>query len=211
MSYIESLLNENKRINVSCQTDNEYKISSNQCSWCAALFGLNYEELIRSFFASNKDKFLKIYHNCLKEGSELRRDNNKYLYGENIDSENLFEQLNMSKRIVANFSYLSGTDNDFIKILPDDLKNEFYTRIHVPINNLSVIKSYKFCLISRHGQSFTVIPIGDSFLVLDSHVHTIGLMNYDNVVKYIKYQSVSNSESDSETDGHLHVTILCGI
>lgn len=43
MSYIESLLNKDQLINVSCQTDSEYKISSNQCSWCVALFALNYD------------------------------------------------------------------------------------------------------------------------------------------------------------------------
>ena len=73
------------------------------------------------------------------------------------------------------------------------------------INNFDLVKSYKFCLISRHGQSFAIIPINDLFLVLDSHVHTIKLMNYNNISKYIKYQ-IGNT---IDTTAHLHITILC--
>lgn len=73
------------------------------------------------------------------------------------------------------------------------------------IDDFGLLKSYKFCLISRHGQSFAIIPIGDLFLVLDSHVHTIGLMNYNNITKYIKYQIGDTID----TTAHLQITILC--
>lgn len=52
MSYIESLLEPNNIINVPCQIDVEYKISSNQCSWCATLFGLNWRELKQNFYTN---------------------------------------------------------------------------------------------------------------------------------------------------------------
>lgn len=207
MSFIENLL-ENTKINVPCQTDNEYKIASNQCSWCAALFGLKWRELANNFYV-NKENFLEIYLNCLNEGSELRQKYGTHLYGENIDSSNLKEKLNLKDHIVGEFTYLqkgeeSSQKENLIDILPDDLKNEFYTRSYMQINNFSLLKSYKYCLISRHGQSFTVIPIGDMFLILDSHVHTVGLMSYDNLVKYIKYQT-----SDNNDTSYLHVTVLC--
>lgn len=93
---------------------------------------------------------------------------------------------------------------ELLSILPNDLKNEFYTREYLKIEDLSLLSTYKFILVSRHGQSFTLISMGESFLVLDSHVHTIVMMTKENAYKYIKYQ---NSENEL---GYLFVTLLCG-
>lgn len=206
MSYIESLLDTDKRIQVPCQTDSEYKITSNQCSWCAALFGLRYKELKESWF-KDKETFLNIYKSCLEQGTKMRKEHGIYLYGENIDSSNLIEKLELNKNINVQFTYIendSESDN-FINILPKDLKNEFYTRKYFSINDFTILSSYKFILVSRHGQSLTLIPFGDSFLVLDSHVHIVGMMNKKNAYKYIKYQL-----NDNSTDGYLYLTLLCG-
>ena len=42
------------------------------------------------------------------------------------------------------------------------------------------------------------------FFVLDSHVHTIDQMSYDNLLKYIKYEIC-----ETDNSSHLHITILC--
>lgn len=204
MSFIEKLLE--NQFEVPCQTDSEYKITSNQCSWCAAIFGLKYREL-RDAFLSDKTKFLEIYKTCLEEGTKLRKEFAIPLYGENIDNPVLNRELKLAENIFleATFELNEDKSDDFLSILPTDLKNEFYTRKYLKITELSAITNYKFILISRHGQSFTLIPIGNLFLVLDSHVHTVGLMTRENAFKYIIYD-----DSEESVTGYLNVTLLCG-
>ena len=207
MSYIESLLESNKRIQVPCQTDSEYKITSNQGAWCASLFGLKYRELKESWY-KNPDDFLNIYKKCLEQGTNLRKEHGIYLYGENIDSSNLNEKLELNKNIYVRFTYIENASkrDEIINILSDDLINEFYTRKYFSIGDFTILSSYKFILVSRNAQSLTLIPIGDSFLVLDSHVNIVGMMNKQNTYKYMKYQLNDNSSSDK----YLFLTIMCG-
>lgn len=204
MSFIDNLIISTQKVTVSCQTDEEYKITSNQCSWCAALFGLKYRELKDSFM-TDKNKFIEIYSQCLKEGTMLRKEYGVPVYGENIDNNILKDKLDLERRIMIQFTLeLNKEDADeLLHILPMDLKTEFYTRKYIEVTNLSSLSLYKYILISRHGQSFTLIPFGSMFLVLDSHVHTIGLMSEENVFKYIKYSL------DDEPTGYLFATILC--
>lgn len=204
MSFIEKLLISSQKISVPCQTDEEYKITSNQCSWCAALFGLKYKEL-KDAFISDKSKFLEIYTECLKEGTNLRKEFGKPVYGENIDNETLKEKLNLEDKIMIEFTYELNKDSrdELVSILPEDLKKEFYTEKYIDISDFLALSLYKFILISRHGQSFTLVPFGEYFLVLDSHVHNVGLMTKDNAYKYIKYSL------DYELTGYLFTTILC--
>jgi hypothetical protein len=207
MEYIESLLEINKRIKVPCQTDLEYKVTSNQSSWCAALFGLKYKELKESWY-KNQDDFLNIYKNCLKEGTIMRKENGIYLCGENIDNSNLIKKLELNKNIHVKFTYIKNVYNcdEFTNSLSDDLKDEFYTRKYSLIDDFTILSSYKFILVSCHGHSLTLIPIGDYFLVLDSYVNIIGLMNKKNTYKYMGHLSNNNSLPDK----YLYLTILCG-
>ena len=204
MSFIEKMLQNS--VTVPCQTDSDYKSASNQCSWCAALFGVKYREL-RDAFINDKNKFIEIYKNCLEEGTNLRKQFGVPVYGENIDNPTLQKELNLSQNIFLETSFELNEDKseELLSILPPDLKNEFYTRKYLKIEDFSFLSSYKFILVSRHGQSFTLITIGDSFLVLDSHVHTVGIMNKENVYKYIKYQTNKNDIRD-----YLLVTLLSG-
>lgn len=204
MSFIEKLLKNS--IDVPCQTDSEYKTASNQCSWCAASFAVKYRELKDAFF-NDKDNFVEIYKKCLEEGTRLRKQFGVPVYGENIDNPTLGKELNLSKNIFLEATYELNDDKsgEFLSILPMDLKNEFYTKKYLKINDLSLLSAYKFILVSRHGQSFTLISVGNSFLVLDSHVHTVGLMTSENAHKYIKYQTGENDVLE-----YLSVTLLCG-
>jgi hypothetical protein len=204
MSLIESLLESTKTVTVPCQTDEEYKITSNQCSWCAAIFGIRYKELLH-LFLHDKDKFVQLYQECLMEGTKLRKEHKKPTYGENIDNTLLKKTLDLEKRIIVNFTFEENKQerDELLSILPEDLKNEFYSNKYFELSNLSSLSTYKFILVSRHGQSFTLIPFYNYFLVLDSHVHTVGLMTKENTYKYIKYSL------DDNITGYLFTTILC--
>lgn len=198
--YLESLIIKNTSTNVPCQTDPEYKaISSNQCSWCAAEFAKNAHTLKRLFF-SDRSAFVELYKTCLLEGSIKRRDNNNRQYGENIDNTALlgFYELENYKFETI----LLNNDPEFIEILPKDLREEFYQRRHVDGDSLDAIIGNIYVMASRHGQSFTIIPlINDLFLILDSHVHNIGLVNRDGLDKYVKH----------DHGGHTHITLIYGM
>jgi hypothetical protein len=60
-------------------------------------------------------------------------------------------------------------------------------------------------MFGRHGQTFTVFPLEDKFLVLDSHVHFVGIMDFKNLIKYIKMETKGASSY-----GYLFVTIVSG-
>ena len=184
---------------VPCQTDPEYaKISSNQCSWCAAEFATNAKKLIR-LFAEDKNAFKDLYKQCLSQGSIKRQLNNGTQYGENIDNSGLLGNYQMT-----NFKFktiILNNDPSFVEVLPNDLKEEFYSRIHVKEDNIDDITGNIYVMVSRHGQSFTVIPIGDRYLILDSHIHTLGLIDRVGLEKYIKH----------DHGGHTHVTLIYGM
>lgn len=204
MSYIETLLNQNNRVVVPCQTDIEYKITSNQCSWCAGMFVLKYIEL-KKHFLDNKDLFIQTYKECLEIGTQLRKDVGTKLYGENIDNLVLLDKFNLSSKIFIKFTFEENTNNGYLDILPDELKSEFYSQKHLGVTDFNILLSYKFSMVSRHGLSFALITIGSMFLVLDPHAHTAGLMTSENAFKYIKY------EIDGSDLGCLYITILCGV
>lgn len=204
MSFIESLLLPEKRRNVPCQTDSEYsEISSNQCSWCAAEFANHCDELKTAFFASD-DSFIGLYKECMKSGSLNRKTYKKSVYGENIDNKTLKNVTKLS--VCLECTYVEGDDilrNELMILLPDDLKKEFYTNAYIRATDFEFIKSYKFTLVSRHGQSLCLLNVGGSFIVLDSHVRTVGMMTYENTVKYMLCKV-------SEPAGYTMVTCLCG-
>jgi hypothetical protein len=188
-------------ITVLCQTDAAFSsISSNQCSWCAALFAKHAKELKQYFVSNDTKMFLEIYNKCLQEGSLLRKQYGTKLYGENIDNERIKKYVELET--VADFTLLANEDPTFLELLPDDLKYEFYKNIHIKIDDLSVITGNLFAMISRHGQSFTVVPVtSDIFLIFDSHVHIVRTMNKEEMEKYVK----------CDHGGYLHLTIILGL
>lgn len=204
MSLISTLLDNNNIITVSAQTDEKYKnISSNQCSWCAWEFAVNAIKLIHFYNSKNKTEFINLYNLCLLNGSNKRVNGNK-IYGENIDTPELINSYS-SYNLMPLFSYTYKINNndDFLKILHKDLKEEFYSREHVQINNydnfINDIHQGTGLLVSRHGQSLFVVKVDtNKNLVLDSHVHEIGYMNDYNLKTYIL----------NNNGGHTHLTII---
>ena len=198
MSYIESLLNEKHRIKVPCQTD------FNQSSWCAALFGLNYNKLIQSFI-SDKEQFYLLYKKYIDDGEIFRKEYGTLTCGENINNKILIDKLKLNSRIFLESTYEQNESkaNDFLKNLSDDLKNEFYSKKYSIINNFSNLSCYKFVLISSHSHSFAIITFNDLFLILDPHTNITGLMTKENTYNYIKY-------CNAKTDDYIFITILYG-
>lgn len=196
MSFIESLLG-SQRFVVRCQTDdNEKALSSNQCSWCAAVFASKAREFRK--LLGRKDDFVSLYNECLLTGSKLRAergDSRTYSYGENIDNQLISRCVPIE--ILAQYTILANIDQSFLDILPHELRDEFYKRTYILREDIDFIIGNIVVLVSRHGQSFTVIPLtSESYLVLDSHVHNVGIMSKNSLKKYIF------------GDGHLHVTCL---
>ena len=190
----------NKEIVVKCQTDNEYStISSNQCSWCAAEF-IKHKRELRNLFISNETKFIELYNKCLKDGSEKRKQYNHRLYGENIDNKTLLSQYD-DICIIMYLTIIKNIDTSFIKILPDDFKQEFYTKKYIILNENyfeNRISDGASFLASRHGQSFAIIPILQRYLVLDSHIHKAKLMTKEELSNYLV----------NENCGHTHITLI---
>lgn len=60
-------------------------------------------------------------------------------------------------------------------------------------------------MLGRHGQTFTVFPIENKYLVLDSHVHWAGVMTEKNLISYVKLQS-----EKAPSKGYVFVTIVAG-
>ena len=60
-------------------------------------------------------------------------------------------------------------------------------------------------MLSRHGQTFAVLPVEEKYLVLDSHVHFVGIMTEKNLISYIKFEN-----NQAKMYGYLFVTIVCG-
>lgn len=200
MSFIESLLGHHRFV-VRCQTDDKEKaLSSNQCSWCATVFAskaLQFKKLL-----GNADEFVALYNECLLTGSQLRAergDLKTYSYGENIDNPLIPQHVPIE--ILAQYTIQANIEKSFLDILPSELCNEFYKRIYVPRDDIDFIAGNIVVMVSRHGQSFAVIPLtSESFLVLDSHVHDVGIMSKDSLKKYIL------------GDGYLHVTcFVCSL
>ena len=188
----------NKEIVVKSQTDNEYStISSNQCSWCAAEFIVKRKELLYNFI-NNRDKFIEIYNQCLYNGSIKRRDYKDKLYGENIDNKNLLSKYTID--IISQHTIIMNNDSNFLEILPGELRDEFYTNKYTEIT-IQEFKEYQdnlSCLISRHGQSFAIIPILQRYLVLDSHIHKAKIMTKEKLSHYLF----------NENCGHTFITII---
>ena len=191
-------------ISVPAQTDSEYSsIASNQCSWAAVEFALRASEL-RHSFAKNPEEFLKIYKECLENASRLRASaGTKHLYGENIDTPELLDHY-LGRRaftITDSITIKQNTSSEFLDILHEDLKREFYSREH-NTRTIDVAMAGIFggqcALVSRHGQSLAVIPFYDRYLICDSHLHTAFAVKKDEAIKHILMDS----------GGHLHLTIL---
>lgn len=199
-SLIESLIISGTKHNVMCQTDTKFsEISSNQCSWCAVLFAKNGDKL-GEYYRENRDEFNKLYEECLREASELRKKHNSILYGENIDRSDVL--CKTKRKRIAFYTLIENDNPEFRKILHKDILSEFYTRVHLHIEKISDVLDYNCILVSRHGQAFTIIKLSGFYLVLDSHVHTIGLMTRDNIQKYIR------GTSDISSKNYLHLTIV---
>ena len=63
-------------------------------------------------------------------------------------------------------------------------------------------KKYRFIIISRIGQSFSVISLGNyKYLITDSHVKYVGYANKINCLKYIMHE---------HTDGFNLILWHCG-
>lgn len=192
---------------VPAQTDTEYSsVSSNQCSWCAAEFALKRTAIIQAWMSKNTQEFLHLYNSCMKTASQKRKDLGTFLYGENIDSENLLNHYGKQLDIVHKYTLKLHTDTTFPEILHPDLRAEFYTRDYVDYISLESIlhdmpfKSY--LLVSRHGQSLCVIRVhSNSYLILDSHLHIASMATKEETMKHILM----------DNGGHTHVTLLFGV
>tara|TARA_B100001063_G_scaffold247248_1_gene291646 strand:+ start:5616 stop:6236 length:621 start_codon:yes stop_codon:yes gene_type:complete len=189
-----------KNMKVMCQTDKEFSnISSNQCSWCAAEFIKEKDNLKQLFLHKNLNKFNDMYNQCLLNGSNKRKQFNSKLYGENIDNKTLLQQYKFS--VVSYFTMIGNEDPEFVKILPKDLKEEFYEKKYIMLD-LDYFNSHisdgACYLASRHGQSFSIIPIFNKYLILDSHIHTTKVFTSQELTKYLF----------NENCGHTHVTLI---
>lgn len=198
MSFISNLLYH--CVVVRCQSDEEYsnvskteKIGSNQCSWCAGAFIINSTELVRLF--STKE-FVDLYHSCLLRGSELRREYGYLQYGENIDNKVLLRQMKIE--ITVQYIIKWKVDENFIDLLPVDLRSEFYNTGAIEPCDLNewisdfLGRGVKF-MISRFGLSFAAVKLtSDVFLVLDSHTKETGLMKKVEFMRYIMMDSTEN-------------------
>lgn len=105
---------------------------------------------------------------------------------------------------------LTYSENDFILLqlapyIPPFALQEFNGRKHTPISELKLRKEWDYVMLGRHGQTFTVLPYGENYLVLDSHVHFVGVMNEKNLTTYIKME-----RSGGASYGYLFVTIVGG-
>lgn len=183
------------------QTDPEYSnISSNQCSWIAHSFAKNYKKFKEYLITNNTEKFIELYKKCLLEGSYDRKKYGKLTYGENIDNKLIIEKYKLD--IYALYTKDYNIDEKFLKILPDDLLNEFY--INKQLETDDIIKHIIgniFALVSRHGQSFVVIPLTSSkFMILDSHIHEVKLLTKEEMEKYVL----------CDYGGYTHITLLLG-
>lgn len=66
-------------------------------------------------------------------------------------------------------------------------------------------KNMNFIMLGRHGQTFTVFPVKEKYLVLDSHVHFVGIMTEENLIAYTKME-----KKGKKLYGYLFVTIVGG-
>ena len=184
-------MNTLKSIDVPAQTDSQYSdISSNQCSWCAVEFALHASKFRELYRMSDIHEIRNLYTACIQKGSELRRKYGTFLYGENIDSQNLLTYYKKSYDVLQRRSIHKNMDEDFLKILHPDLYSEFYTRKYDDGNtiedNLRGIIISTSLLVSRHGQSLCVVPLGgDYYIVLDSHLHKLQLMTFQETITHI--------------------------
>ena len=186
-------------ISVNPQTNKEYSnISSNQCSWCAAEF-IKHKKNLRYLFLSNKAEFIELYNTCLKKGSEMRKEYNHRQYGENIDNKILLEKYDFN--IISYYTIIEKYDKNFVEILPEDLKIEFYSNKYISIDTdyfKTQISDGTSYLASRHGLSFCIIPIINNYLILDPHVTIARIMTGTELSNYLF----------NENYGHTHITLI---
>jgi hypothetical protein len=190
-------------IQVPAQTDPEYSsISSNQCSWAAYEFVKNSTSLRLALYKNNREQFLEIYRQCLHDASHLRKNTTGCLYGENIDTPIIKEHYSKSVDCVYHSGVYQNEDPEFISILHEDLRREFYTRKYHENSTENIINGAfgtRSCLlVSRHGQSFAIIPYYGRYLICDSHLHESVIVSKDDAIKHMCM----------DYGGHLHVTIM---
>ncbi len=194
-------------ISVPAQTDLQYsQVSSNQCSWCAVEFALHRHKLLELFHQEDKTEFLRLYNKCMAEASQKRKDLGTFLYGENIDSQNLLDHYGAQLQILHKNTLRKNEDPEFVSILHSDLRSEFYERSYAENVTLEGILSrmpyHSYLLVSRHGQSLCIIRAFSShYLILDSHLHTARLAPKDEAAAHILM----------DNGGHTHLTLLFGL
>ena len=185
---------------VQCQTDPKYSsMVSNQCSWCAAEFIKNRKELLNYYVHNNECDLTNLYNKCLLAGSIKRKEYNQRLYGENIDNTTLLDQYDFT--VISFMTMIINCDVEFLKLLPDSLKEEFYENKYSMVDNTyfdSHISDGASYLASRHGQSFAIIPFLQNYLILDSHIHETKLLSPKELTAYLYNKDC----------GHTHVTLL---
>jgi len=154
-------MSNNKMIIIQSQNDNEYKIGINQSFWCVCMFAINYEEL-RNLFLNNKEEFINLYIKCLKEGTDnCKKDINNNIV---INNTILFDKFNLSNKI-------------FLTYEKKNLES---------INDIKILASYKFNIISWDSNSFILINIYGHFLILNSQENIVQFIKDDDVFNYIK-------------------------
>jgi hypothetical protein len=194
-------------LSVPAQTDDAYSaIASNQCSWAAYEFAIKQSDLKRSFL-KDPEEFVSIYKGCLERASRLRASaGSKHLYGENIDTPELIKYYEGNTRpfmtITEMITIKKNISDEFLDILHDDLRREFYSRTHGERSSIESAFSGIFgsscAVVSRHGQSLAVIPFMSRYLICDSHLHTAFLASKADMMKHVLM----------DNGGHLHLTIM---
>jgi len=194
MSLISSLLKKGTIVEVKSQYDHS-NISSNQCSWCAYEF-IEEQKQLRTLL-SDIPQFTDLYNECVVRGSIKRKENNVFLYGENIDDINVSLHY---KNLVVTHTYKTILNTQSSKILDEidrQLKDRFFQRQGAVLVSfigfreiLRSLKETEFIVINRFGQSFAILKFKDSnYFLLDSHCRTTGLINFPNLINYITFNN----------------------
>lgn len=202
-SYIGSMLQ--SRFVVPSQADEPYTSeASNQCSWCAAEFVMKGKNFILKAQSHDNEAFKQLYAECMAEGTRKRKEFGTVTYGENVDNEVLLSKY-PNMHIIIKFTMKNfGHTDEFLELVPKELKDEFYTRGHQLVDPTVLMQQLtlgRFALVSRHGLSIAIIPLrNQQFLVLDSHCREVGTMTSEDTCKYIMY----------DDDGYKYITIVLG-
>jgi len=189
MNWIEESASVAKIEGVHSQYD--YKMTDNQCSWCAYEFVVNY-----GIFQSKPDEFnIKKYNSLIEKASEKKKNLSQKICGENINDEILLNEYKDKLTIISNefIEINSALKDDVISMFPDIMRETFFipkkevVDISAIRNTIDEFLPYtkRFMLVNRFGQSFACIGRNDgNMCIVDSHFRTISISDKEHVFNY---------------------------